>query len=98
MPLTIAPNEFTQPDFTIWYTANDGRRLPVGRIFRATAGAPQEALWFWSVEFQQRTGRAPPHQGYAADLEAASRAWKRCWGSADVAIDWPPTMRIGPAA
>jgi hypothetical protein len=90
MPLTIAPNEFTQPDYTIWYTDKDDRRLPVGRIFRARAGAPEEALWFWSVEIGQRAGRTPPHQGYAADEETASRAWKRCWQSADVPINWPP--------
>jgi hypothetical protein len=88
MPLTIAPNEFTQPDYTIWYTADDGRKLAVGRIFRASAGTPDEALWFWSVEIGQRGGRTPPHQGYAADEGAAAREWKRCWESADVPINW----------
>ena len=94
MTLTVAPNEFAQWDVTIWYTDNDGRELPLGRIFRATAGAPQEALWFWSVEIPQRNGRTPPHQGYAADLETAARAWKRCWKSADVPIKWPPSLQI----
>jgi hypothetical protein len=37
--LTIQPNEFIQPDYTITYIADDGRRLAVGRIFRANAGA-----------------------------------------------------------
>src|SRR5262245_34130590 len=84
--LTIAPNEFTQPDFTIWYTANDGRRLAVGRIL---AGAPKSTPWFWCVESHQRAGRTPPHQGYAADDETAKCEWKRCWESADVPINWP---------
>jgi hypothetical protein len=88
MPLTIERNEFKQPDFTIWYTANDERRLAVGRIFRAS-GEP-DVLWFWSVEIDQRAGRTPPHEGYEVDELAAMRAWKRCWQSADVPVNWPP--------
>src|SRR5262245_37865824 len=79
MPLTIAPNEFTQPDFTLWYTANDGCRIVVGRSFHARAGTSNETPWFWSVDFHQRDGRTPPHQGYVADEETAKREWRRCW-------------------
>jgi len=52
--LTIAPNENTQPDFTVFHTASDGRKLSVGRIFHASAGTARETQWFWSVEFHQR--------------------------------------------
>ena len=92
MTLSIVPNKFTQPDFTVFYTAPDGRKLPVGRIFKATA-APQETPWFWSVEFHQRDYRVAPHQGQCEDLEAAKVAWKRCWESADVPIQWPPALK-----
>ena len=34
MTLSIAPNKFTQSDFTVFYTAPDGRKLPIGRISR----------------------------------------------------------------
>jgi hypothetical protein len=91
--LTIAPNEFTQPDYSVFYTAPDGRKLEVGRIFRASAGASHETPWFWSVVFQQRDGRAAPHQGYVADFQTAKASWKRCWESADVPIEWPPALR-----
>ena len=74
MTLSIVPNKFTQPDFTVFYTAPDGRKLNVGRIFQATA-APKKTPWFWSVDFQ--------------DLETAKTALKRCWESADVPIQWP---------
>jgi len=69
--LTISPNENTQPDFTVFYSAPDGRKREVGRIFRASAGTARETPWFWSVEFHQRDHRAPPYQGYVADLETA---------------------------
>src|SRR4051812_38505837 len=29
--------------------------------------------------FHRRKGRRPPHHGYAANQESASREWKRCW-------------------
>lgn len=87
MPLTIAPNESTQPDFTIWYTADDGLKIRVGRVFHASAG-----VWCWSMASDQREGRTPPHQGYAADEETATRAWKRCWESAEAALNWPLTI------
>ena len=92
MTLSIVPNKFTQPDFTVFYTAPDGRKLPVGRIFKATA-APQETPWFWSVEFHQRANRVAPHQGQCEDLETAKAALKRCWESADVPIKWPPALK-----
>jgi hypothetical protein len=90
--LTIRPNDFTQPDYTVTFKAEDGRRLTVGRIFLASAGVPKETPWCWSVEFHQRNGRAAPHDGHAPDLEAAKAAWKRCWESAEVPIDWPPSL------
>jgi hypothetical protein len=34
-----------------FYTAHDGRKLSVGRIFHASAGTARETPWFWSVEF-----------------------------------------------
>ena len=40
MTLSIAPNKFTQSDFTVFYTAPDGRKLSVGRIFKATVAPP----------------------------------------------------------
>jgi hypothetical protein len=94
MTLTIAPNGFTQPDFDVFYTAPDGRKLTVGRIFRASAGTARERPWFWSVEFHQRAGRSPPHQGYIADEETAKREWKRCWESADVPIQWAASAPV----
>ena len=93
MTLSIVPNKFTQPDFTVFYTAPDGRKLTVGRIFHATA-APKETPWFWSVDFHQRAYRVAPHQGQCEDLETAKAAWKHCWESADVPINWPPALRI----
>lgn len=93
MTLTIAPNEFTQPDYSEFYTAPDGRKVEVGRIFKASAGASQETPWFWSVAFQQRDGRSAPYQGYVTDFETAKAEWKRCWESADVPIEWPPALR-----
>jgi hypothetical protein len=93
MKLTIRPNEFTQPDYTITYIADDGRRLAVGRIFRASAGVPAATPWVWTVEYHQRAGRAGPYDGHTADFEAAKAAWKRCWESADVPINWPRSVR-----
>jgi hypothetical protein len=42
MPLVIGPNEFTQPDYTVTYVSEDGRRLKVGRIFFGPASSPLE--------------------------------------------------------
>ena len=94
MPLFIRPNEFTQPDYTVIYRADDDRQINVGRIFRAGAGVPKETPWVWSVEFHQRTGRAEPHQGNAATEAEAKAAWRRCWNSADVPIRWPPALTL----
>jgi hypothetical protein len=86
MRLTIAPNQFTQPDYSVFYTAPEGRKREVGRIFCASAGTAKETPWFWSVEFHQRDHRARPHQGYVADFETAKAEWNRCWESAGVPI------------
>jgi len=93
MTLTIAANEFTQPDFTVFYTAPDDRKISVGRIFHASAGTAKETPWFWSVEFHQRDSRIPPYQAYVANFETAKAEWKRCWQSADAPIAWPPALR-----
>src|SRR4029078_2796225 len=85
MTLTIAPNENTQPDYTVFYRAADGRKIEVGRIFHASAGTAKETPWFWSVEFHQRGKRVAPHRGYVADFETAKAAWKRCWEPAGAA-------------
>jgi hypothetical protein len=47
----------------------------------------------WTVEHHQRAGPAGPYDGHAADFEAAKTAWKHCWESADVPINWPPALR-----
>ncbi len=73
MTLTIVPNKFTQPDFTVFYTAPDGRKLPDGRIFKATA-APKETPWFWSVEFLQRR-RCSLRIGRRSRPDATLAAW-----------------------
>ena len=51
----------------------------VGRIFRATAGAPAETPWFWGIEFHRRRNRVGPHQGHTADLKEAMRAFREAW-------------------
>jgi hypothetical protein len=89
MRLFIRPNEFTQPDYTVTFRANDGRAITVGRIFHASAGVPKETPWTWTVEFHQRKGRAEPYQGYTASFEEATVAWKRCWYSGVPPINWP---------
>jgi hypothetical protein len=94
MRLFIRPNEFTQPDYTVTYRDDDGRALTVGRIFHANAGVPKETPWVWTVEFHQRKGRSEPHQGNAASFEDATTAWKRCWNSADMPINWPPALQL----
>jgi hypothetical protein len=68
MTLSIAPNENTQPDFTVFYTALDGRKLRVGRIFHAPA-ALQGTPWFWARELHQRGKRPAPHRGQCEDLK-----------------------------
>ena len=91
--LTIGPNDFPQPDYTVRFKADDGRQINVGRIFRASAGVPMETPWVWTVEFHQRKGRTAPHDGHAPNLDAAKAAWKRCWESADVPVSWGPLLQ-----
>jgi len=62
----------TQPDFTVFYTALDGRKLTFGRILRASAGTATETPWFWLVEFHQRDKRPATPRGNAG--EASRRA------------------------
>ena len=49
----------------------------LARIFLATS-SPPAAPWFWGIEFHQRKGSGP-HQGHAADREAAMVAFRRAW-------------------
>jgi hypothetical protein len=51
----------------------------IGRIFLATAGVPAETPWFWGIEFHHRRNRVGPHQGHAADLKEAMRAFRGTW-------------------
>ena len=44
------------------------------------------------MQFQQCDGRAAPHDGYAASEEEAKAAWKRCWDSGNLPINWPPSL------
>jgi hypothetical protein len=92
VPLFLLPSDDARvgPDYTVRWREPDGRELSVGRIFRASAGVPEATPWFWSVDFDQRPGRAEPHEGHAATEEDARASWKRCWESADVPIRWPP--------
>jgi hypothetical protein len=90
MRLFVRPNEFLQPDYTVTCRTDDGRALSVGRIFHASAEAPQSKGWVWIVDAQQRKGRLGPFRGRTANFEDATIAWKRCWESADVPINWSP--------
>ena len=72
------------------YKDPDGRELTVGRIFRNHGLAGGERPWF---DFFQRQGRAEPRQGQVDTLEEAKAAWRKCWDSADVPINWPPSMQ-----
>ena len=92
--IVLRPNEFTQPDYSIVYKDPDGRALEIGRIYRDTTGTVNRATpWFWMVEHHQRRGRAGPHQGRCDSLDEAKAAWRKCWDSADVPINWPPSMQ-----
>ena len=85
---------FTQPDYSVIYKDPDGREFGVGRIYRDTTGTVGGAtLWFWTVEYHQRQGRAAPGQGQCDKLDEAKAAWRKCWDSADAPIHWPPSMR-----
>ena len=95
----LRPNDFhtdDRPDYSAVFRADDGREVEVGRVFLARAGIPKDTPWVWTVEFHQRKGRAAPHDGYAADFEAAKAAWKRCWESGNPPINWPPSLRNAP--
>jgi hypothetical protein len=94
--LFIRPNEFNEParpDYSVIYRETDGRELTVGRIFLGRAGFPAGKPWNWAVQFHQCDGRDEPHDGYAATEQEAKFAWKRCWESADVPINWPPALQ-----
>jgi hypothetical protein len=69
MTLTIAPNENTQPDFTVFYTAPDGRKLTVGRIFYASAGTAKERPWFGRWNFTSATSA----QHHSRDIARISK-------------------------
>jgi hypothetical protein len=71
------------------YLDTDGRELTVGRIFKNPGLAGDERPWLWSIELQQRMGRAGPHHGQVDTLEDARAAWRTSWESADVPINWP---------
>ncbi len=71
----------------------EGGRVPqlcATLIFKRLAGQPPETPWLWEVEFHQREGRTPPHQGITTDRESAMAAFKRCWESADIPVRKPP--------
>ena len=70
-----------------------GRELTVGRIFKNHGFTGGAQSWFWSVEFHQTQGRVTPHNGQVETLEEAKAAWRKCWDSADMPINWPPTMQ-----
>ena len=92
--ILLRPNEFTQPDYSVIYKDQDGRERIVGRIYHSTSGTVGGAApWFWTVQFHQRAGRAAPHQGRCDTLDEAKAAWRKCWDSADVPINWPPSMQ-----
>jgi hypothetical protein len=94
MPTTLRRSTLSRDeDYTLIWKEADGRELSVGRIFHAIAGVDPETPWFWGVEFHQAQGRSKPWYGYAADFEVAKEAWKRCWESAEVPIDWPPALK-----
>lgn len=80
MTLTLRPNEFTQPDFSVVWRDEEGRTKVVGRIYQAWPGGTAD-YWFWSVDFFHRKGRAEPHQGRAESEALVRAAWKACWDS-----------------
>ena len=99
--IVLRPIEgFTQPDYSVIYKDPDGREFGVGRIYRDTTGTVGGAtLWFWTVEYHQRQGRAAPGQGQCGTLDEAKAAWRRCWDSADTpdtlaAVDAPGVFPV----
>ena len=93
MVIFLRPNEFSQPNYSVIYRHDGGRELTVGRIFKNHGFTGGAQSWFWSVEFHQTQGRATPHNGQVETLEEAKAAWRKCWDSADVPINWPPSMQ-----
>jgi hypothetical protein len=77
-------------DYSMVYHDADGRELTVGCIFKNHGLAGDERPWLWSIEHRQRSGRAEPHHGQVDTLEEARAAWRKCWESAKVEINWPP--------
>ena len=53
--------------------------VTVGRIFKASAGAPGAEPWFWSIVFHHRRPGPPVHQGYTASREDAMAAFRAAW-------------------
>ena len=92
MALFLRRNQFVGEDYSVIYRDGDGAEHDddVGRIFLKSAGHPEGLPWFWAVEFFQRQGRTPPHQGVVANRESAMAAFKRCWESADIPIRKSP--------
>lgn len=90
----LRPNEFSQPDYSVIYKDPDGRELSVGRIFRPTL-ADNTPVWFWSVEFHPRKGRAEPHDGRCDSLDEATAAWRRCWDFSRRADTLAPDATMG---
>jgi hypothetical protein len=76
-------------DYSLVYHHADGREVTVGRIFKNPGLAGGERPWLWSLEVRQRPGRAEPYHGQLDTLEEAKAAWRKCWESADVPINWP---------
>jgi hypothetical protein len=54
----------------------------VGRIFNrlASAGAAEDATWFWGLSFDPQRWPSPPY-GNAATREAAMAAFRARWDS-----------------
>ena len=96
MALFLRRNGFAGEDYTVFSRDADGTEHDIGRIFRRMAGQPWRTPWFWAVEFHQRDGRTPPHQGVAVDRESAMAAFKRCWDNADIPTRKPPRKQWWP--
>lgn len=75
MALVLRRNEFQGEDFTVIHRAADGAEHDIG-IFLKSAGHPEGLPWFWAVEFFQREGRTPPHQGVVPDRDCCETGWR----------------------
>jgi hypothetical protein len=53
--------------------------VTVGRIFKASAGAPGAEPWFWSIVFHHRRPGPAAHQGYTDSRDAAMAAFRAAW-------------------